>query len=90
MLELANSKLIGELNKAKEELEKARDKVRSTKAELEMTMDERKQDDNSVNLCDQMASAAIDNIKVGVEARIDQACKKVKFDTCSGLLYTCG
>jgi len=35
-----------------------------------------------------MTSAAIDDIKEDVEARIDQACKEVKSNTCSGFLHT--
>jgi len=71
MLELTDSKFTGDLNKAKVELEKTRDKVRSTNAELEMTKDKWERAKDCANLCEQMASATIDDIKAGVEARID-------------------
>ncbi|XP_052172158.1 uncharacterized protein LOC127788082 [Diospyros lotus] len=35
-----------------------------------------------------MANATIDEIKAGIEARIDQARKEAVSDTCSGFLYT--
>ena len=87
-MELTNFKFTDELNKAKEELEKTRDEVRLTKAELEATKDEWKRAEDRADLCEHMVSAAIDDIKASVEAQIDQACKEVKSDTCSGFLYT--
>ena len=53
-----------------------------------MTKDEWKWAEDHVDLCKQMPSAAIDDIKASVEAQIDQACKEVKYDTGSGFLYT--
>ena len=72
--ESSKTNLTGELNKAREELQKA-------KIELNMTKER-------VKKCERMADRAINEIKAGVEAQIDKAHKEAVFDTCLGFLYT--
>lgn len=79
--ESANSKLTDELNKVKERLKDTLDKLGSTEAK-------RKQAEERAAQCEEIANKAIDDIRGGVEARMDLARQEVKSDTCSAFLYT--
>ncbi|XP_052191907.1 uncharacterized protein LOC127801094 [Diospyros lotus] len=88
MWEQANSGLIGELNRAKAELSRAEERLKSTKAELRAAKEERTRADDRAVRCEEFAKMTIDDIRAEVGERMDAARRETRSDTCSAFLYT--